>query len=261
MNFTMDKNQILKKLNDNLQELSNVENKIAMIQLALYQKSLEELRENKLNELNTYLEQQAKFYNQDVKNYRNKIDEIIENYNKQIKELISSYDYLYVNFFKMMEDAINNQKIAIANIITLVEKLNNDNVEKEESKLNNTIIACAQKKLNYAVIIEECKARINWCIENAQNDINEIFDSNMEQLQEYKNDAINKFFRKIFNFLSGKNKYEKILNTYKIDTLKCIEKKSKSKILDCATILSGVMKQIDMVKKQILAQYNAMLLN
>ena len=204
-------NQILEDLNGNLQELNTVENKIAMLQLALFQKSLENLRKDKLNEMKQYFEQQAKFYNQNIKDYQNNINEIIDDCNNQLKELINSYDYLYINFFKMMQEAINNQKISVGNIIILIEKLNkNDKItDEEKKKIKNNIIACAQKKLNYSVIIDECKARINWCIESAKQDIDEIFSNNMDQLQVYKSDIISKIRRK--NLLYKKSyKYRNI---------------------------------------------------
>lgn len=61
-----------------------------------------------------------------------------------------------------MWNAMDNSKIAIANIVILTGRLRDEELSDEEIKIQNNIIACAQKKLNYAVIIDECKARIKW---------------------------------------------------------------------------------------------------
>ena len=40
----MDKNQMFEKLNENLYDWENIENEICMIELAIYQKKIEELK-------------------------------------------------------------------------------------------------------------------------------------------------------------------------------------------------------------------------
>ena len=182
----MEENQIFEKLNENLYNLDNVESEISMIELAIYQKSLEDLKDTKKDELREFFEQKAKFYNQKIEKYNYEINNNIEKYQIEIDKIINTYNNLYVNVFKIMESAINNQKIAIANIVTLTERIQKEDLKDEEiEKIRNTIIACAEKKLNYAVIIDECKARIKWCIEDALNNINEIFQNNIYQLQIY----------------------------------------------------------------------------
>ena len=176
----MEENQVFEKLNENLYNLDNVENEISMIELAIYQKSLEDLKDTKINEVREFFKQKARFYNQKIEKYNNEINNNIEKYEIEIDKLINSYNNLYVNVFKIMEGAINNQKIAIANIVTLTEKIRKEDLKDEEiEKVRNTIIACAEKKLNYAVIIDECRARIKWCTDDAQNSINAIFQNNV----------------------------------------------------------------------------------
>jgi len=53
----MEENQIFEKLNENLYNLDNVENEISMIELAIYQKSIEELKNKKINEIREFFEQ------------------------------------------------------------------------------------------------------------------------------------------------------------------------------------------------------------
>ena len=252
----MEENQIFEKLNENLYNLDNVENEISMIELAIYQKSLEDLKKTKKEELREFFEQKAKFYNQKIENYNYEINNNIEKYQIEIDKIINTYNNLYVNVFKIMESAINNQKIAIANIVTLTERIQKEDLKDEEiEKIRNTIIACAEKKLNYAVIIDECKARIKWCIEDALNNINEIFQNNIYQLQIYDENIINKIKRNFFNIIFGKSSYKKFIENYEFEYLKNIKQKNNSKILDITSTIKAIIKQMEETKKQISLKY------
>lgn len=252
----MEENQVFEKLNENLYNLDNVENEISMIELAIYQKSLEDLKDTKINEVREFFKQKARFYNQKIEKYNNEINNNIEKYEIEIDKLINSYNNLYVNVFKIMEGAINNQKIAIANIVTLTEKIRKEDLKDEEiEKVRNTIIACAEKKLNYAVIIDECRARIKWCTDDAQNSINAIFQNNVYQLQIYDENIVNKIKRNLFNIIFGKSGYKNFIENYKFEYLKNIKQKNNSKILDITSTIKGIIKQMEETKKQISLKY------
>ena len=256
----MDEIQIFEKLNENMQNLENVENEISMLQLAIYQKSIEKLKDCKMNEIREFFEQQSRFYNQKSEKYEYEIEKNINKYKEQLEQLINAYDNVYVNVFRIMQNAVDNQKIALANIVTLTEKLQKEKLTNEETqKIKNTIIACAQKKLNYAVIIEECKARIKWCIENVQADINEVFINNIYQLQIYEDNIFTKIKRIIFNRISGKSKFKRFLENYENEYITDIKLKNSSKILGVISTLKGVMKQMEEVKKQISMKYKQMI--
>ena len=258
----MDEIQILEKLNENMQNLENVENEISMLQLAIYQKNTEKLKECKLNEIRVFFEQQSRFYNQKSEKYEVEIEKNINKYKEQLEKLIHVYDNLYINIFKIMQNAMNNQKIAIANIVTLTEKLKEKTHNDEEiQEIKNMIMACAQKKLDYAVMIEECKARMEWCIENVQTDINEVFINNIYQLQIYEDNVFTKIKRIIFNKISGKSKFKRFLENYENEYIKDIKTKNTSKILDVISILKGIMKQMEKVKEQISVKYQKMIYN
>lgn len=256
----MDEIEIFEKLNENMQNLENVENEISMLQLAIYQKNIEKLKERKMNEIREVFEQQSIFYNQKSEKYEYEIEKNIYKYKEQLEKLINVYDNLYVNIFKIMQNAMNNQKIAIANIVTLTKRLQKEkNADEEIQKMQNTILACAQKKLNYAVIIDECKARIKWCIENAQADINEVFVNNIYQLQIYEDNIFTKIKRIIFNKISGKSKFKRFLENYENEYIKDIKSKNSSKVLDVISTLKGIMKQMEEVKEQISIKYKQMI--
>lgn len=125
--------------------------------------------------------------------------------------------------------------------------------------MQNAILACAQKKLNYAVIIYEYKARIKWCIENVQADINEIFINKIYQLQIYEDNIFIKIKRIIFNKISGKSKFKRFLGNYENEYIKDIKSKNSLKVLDVISTLKGIMKQIEEVKEQISIKYKQMI--
>lgn len=93
----MDEIQIFEKLNENMQNLENVENEISMLQLAIYQKSIEKLKDCKMNEIREFFEQQSRFYNQKSEKYEYEIEKNINKYKEQLEKLINAYDNVYVN--------------------------------------------------------------------------------------------------------------------------------------------------------------------
>lgn len=249
----MEKNQTLERLNKNLNALNDVDNEIAMVELAIYQKSLDDLKNKKINEVKDAFKQKAKFYNQKVEKYDTEINDCIKKIQLEMDRLINSYDNLYANTFKIMTNAMNNQKNAIANIVTLTEMLHKENSNDE--KIRNTIIACAEEKLNYAVIIDECKARIKWCTNEALDALNEIFQNDTNKLQIYDENIFNKTKRNLFNIFAGKSSYKKFVEDYGTEYLKNIKPKINSKVLDVTTTLSGIIKQMEETKKQISVKY------
>ena len=249
----MEKNQTLERLNKNLYALNDVENEIAMIELAIYQKSLEDLKNKKINEVKDIFNQKAKFYNQKIEKYDIEINDCIKKIQLEMDKLINSYDNLYVNTFKIMAEAMNNQKSAIANIVTLTEMIHKEN--SNEEKIRNTIIACAEEKLNYAVIIDECNARIKWCTDEVLGAVNEIFQNDTNKLQVYDENIFNKIKRNLFNIFAGKSSYKKFVEDYGTEYLKNIKPKINSKVLDITATLSGIIKQMEETKKQISVKY------
>ena len=64
----MDEIEIFEKLNENMQNLENVENEISMLQLAIYQKNIEKLKECKMNEIRDFLNSNQNFTIKRAKN-------------------------------------------------------------------------------------------------------------------------------------------------------------------------------------------------
>ncbi len=251
----MDKNQLLIELEKNLKEFNSIEEKKSMITLAIYEKQINELKTQKIQEVQNYLSNQVNFYEQDIKDYKENINLTVKKYTEEIDKLIKSYDYLYIKIFKNRQEAVNNQTMITGNVIQLVENKQNKK-DAELKKINNQIIALLQKKVNYSVIVEECNARLNWCIESFEKDIQEVFENKFYQIELYKGSFFEKLRRKILNIFSGKKKLLEILNNYKKENLKQISDNNDIKVINIISITTGILKQLQNVEEQINSQYN-----
>lgn len=254
----MDKIQILKELDENVKNMEKINDELSMLNFAIYQKGTEKLKEEKIQNIKNFFNNEAKKYSLNSDKFKDEIQLNVNKYEEQINKLITAYDDMYLNVFKIMQGAINNQKIAIANIVTEIDKRdNNEDIDKAEN-INNIIIACVQKKLNYAVIIDECYARLNWCIDELQKDLNEIFINNTVQLQAYNENVVVKLRNIIVNKIFGKGKYKKFLLNYENEYLTHIKEKNNLKIMNIVATSIGVSKQMENVTEQILQNYNQM---
>ena len=252
----MEKDQLLNELKNNIEEYNALEEKTARIMYAVYDKTVNEIKNNKIKEIQEYFSNQANYYEQNTEDYRNEIDLIIKEYKNQIDSLKEAYDYLYINIYKKMQAASSNQLIAVGNIVTLTEKKEKSN---NSQRINKQIMAVLQKKVNYSVIIEECKARLNWCTENIQKDIDEIFENKFYQLVEYKNGFFDRLKRKISNMINGKKKFSDVIAKYERENLKKIADNNNEKMVNIIAITKGILDQIKNVDEQINSQYeNAM---
>ena len=250
----MDKENILKKLSENIQNIEEIDNQIAMVGLAIYQKNIEKIKSQKIQEIRNFFNENAKRYNQKSENFSDKIDNCVKEYSERIDCLIESYDNMYLNVFKIMQNALDMQKISIANIVTL---LNAGDSEEIKEKVKNSILAYAEQKLNYSIVVQECAARSEWCIENVKKDIEEVFivKEETKQLQMYNKNIINKITEKISNIFLGKSKYKKFLENYENEFLNKIDEKNKIKIIDTINTMKGVINQMAILNRDISVRF------
>ena len=253
----MEENEVFDNIMKNLKELDIVEKDISMVRLAIYQKKIEKIKYAKIDEINNYFENESLYYHQKSNDFEQEIDKNVQKYKEQIDKLINVYDKLYVRAFRKMENSINNQKIAIANIITLSKKMKQEGISNEDKQnYRKTITACAQRKLNYSVIIDECKARLNWCVDNIQKDLDEVFVNKSTQLDLYNENAFTRFKEQLLNRLFGKKRFKRVLEEYETEYIKTIKNKNNSKVLGVIIVIEAVEKQFEDVKVQISSQYN-----
>ena len=245
--------ELYEKLNLNIQSLEVIENESYKIELSIYQKIVEELKENKMNELKDFFKQQSKYYNQKSEKYEEETTQNIEKYKEEIEKLIKAYDNLYINVFKIMKTASSNQKIAIANILSIAKKSSEEETitDIEKQTAQNIISTYMKKRENYSTIVKECECKIKWCIENVQKDVNEIFIDNMNQMTVYKENIFSRIIKMIFNKISGKNKFKEFLQNYETNYLNDIKIKNDSKISDVLATLKDIVKQMEETRKTV----------
>ena len=91
--------------------------------------------------------------------------------------------------------------------------------------------------------------------------VEEVFKNNMNKMQIYNENIVNKIRRIIFNKFMGKNKYIKFLKSYETEYLEDIKNKNDLKILDLAYVLKAIEKQMKIANKQIANEYTKMIYN
>ena len=254
----MEKIEILRKINESIKTLGDNEEEITMVEFALYQKKIEKLKKQKTEQYKQFLENGANIYNQNISNFKEKIQNNEKKYTEIIEKLIRAWDEFFVSVVKIRQEAFNKQKMAIANIISLEEELQRkERSEDVIKKANERMIAYAEQKINYSVMVNECSARIKWCTENVLKDINELFSNCQEiTIKENKETFFYKILSKISNKFSGKNKYNNFLINNQKQCLEKIEKESLTKSQIAITTMFGVRKQMQLLEREIIKKFN-----
>ena len=93
----MDKEQLLFEIEKNIKEFKAIEEKKSMIMLAIYEKSINQIKTQKFKEVEDYFKSQVNYYEQDELEYKEEIEQNIKEYKAQVEQLIEAYNYLYIN--------------------------------------------------------------------------------------------------------------------------------------------------------------------
>lgn len=255
----MESVEIGEKLSKTLKDLADFETNKLLLWSTIYTRKAEMLKQEKTKELKEYLEGQVKFYKRDLNKYQSRIDELTEKYESKISRIIEIYNALYIYLQNEVVFAQNNQKIAIANLIVSKRgwvKAKVDNNEALVEKSNKKVFATAQKKLNYDVVIDECNARLEKCMKDAIDSINELFTISNTKISTTNNG----FMDKIKQFINITFMGEKSFNSYVLEplniTLKDLEFKTVSKISDVKTEMLIFISQMERIRKDINFSFN-----
>ena len=253
----MDEPELYQALSANLRELTKLEADITTLQVAEFQKKAEKIRDEKLYNLREYLEQKAAFYGRDIEEHQSEVDELSGDYKNQMVRLTNGYEKILAYIFEVLQNALNNQKIAVSNIMTLDAQLvaTDDLDEEEKERLTRLKIACAGKKINYEVIVRECRARVEWCLKNMQRDMYEIFEARDTEIIEYDEGFFTKIERWFTNVFLGKRNFLRTLDDFENRKIKKATASVETKILDLAYELTGIEKQMIDAKNQIAILY------
>lgn len=252
----MDEN-LVEKLFLNIKELENINESIATCELAIYQKNLDAIKEEKTKELNKFLKYEAKGFDQKIEDHEVMIYKILQRNNTELDKLFNVYDEFFISVLRMMENAILNQNITIVNIVNIKKKIEVPGKTAEEySELYKILIANVQKKLNYSSIIEECLERFKWIIRNVRHDANKVFIYEYLGKPAIQDNAFEKIVKRLNNRLSGKRRYNSVLKSFYYIKMKKIMKKNKKKIIHAYAVSKGVRKQLEVTKDKITMEYN-----
>ena len=125
-----------------------------------------------------------------------------------------------------------------------------------EEKSNKKVFATAQKKLNYDVIINECSARLEKCMEDTYTDMNKIFDISSMLLSVKKEKYLDKFF----NFFKIKFAGEKSFKEFVLEPLKAriddIEKLSIARASEVKIDMLVFIGQMEKIRGDINLAFN-----
>lgn len=248
--------KLVERLNVNIHDFQEIEENLAILKLAIYQDKIKELKEKKRKELVDLILSQAIFYNQNLNDYRKQIDEILNKNDEEFLRLEEAYDEFFIIVFRIMENAILNQNIAIHNILKLKRKYDLPGKNDEDYKRIDKIIrAMIQKKLNYSIIVDECQERMKWAIENYQNDVTKIFNYQGNLGLIVRQSFIEKIKNKIINRFSGKKKFKIYLKELKNGRINKIKSKNKRRIINLCAVLRGFQKQVRIVRDDISVEF------
>ena len=219
--------------------------------MAIYDKKIKEIKKRKLDNIRNSLE--SKIYNLPKKVKEEKliqIDEIMKEYEDVIDDIISAYNTQTLKIQKYLQESEVAQKYTISEIIKLYKDLksNNENLTDDQKR---EIIKKVQTKLNYDVIIDECEARIELCIDNAVNTLEDNFKETTNEITiVQKDNFISKFLKFIKTIISKNENMDNIFTSSK-EKLNIIRDNITKRMNEIKCEIVGFDIQMQKVKAQI----------
>lgn len=242
---------VLANIKANIEELNNTEREASFVELELFQRSSKELLKQKIDSMHHFLIEQTEFFKQDKDQYSEQINRAVTTYKDAIEKIIKAYEKFYMDTFEIRQSARDNQKTCVANICLIEKKKQNCRNRKTLEKYLNMQNYYAQKKLNYTVLINECTARILWCITHMEEDVLSVYNGSTMSLviPKKKSNLLNR----IRMFFYGKSYYKQFLEKLYNETLPKITTDTQYKINLIAANEKGFLKQVKSMNKQIQA--------
>ena len=243
--------EFLTNIRSSIEELNNVERESSYVELELYQRAAKVLYKQKVESMQRFLVEETNYYKQNVKNYTEQINRIVQSYSEAITKILKAYEKFYMDAFKIRQSARDNQKTCVANIAVIEKKKYNCTNKRLLKKYSDMQIYFAQKKLNYTVLINECTARILWCITHMEEDVLSTYNGSTSLT------VVNKkmsFWHKIRMWLYGKGFYKQFIEKIFDETLPKIMIDANEKAAVVAATEKGFLKQVKQMNKQIQAE-------
>ncbi len=221
------------RLIDQIKRLNELEVQRLEIQLAKFNKEINECYESKINLIEENIDNQIKYYGKNISSYTKEKNSILNRYKEEFQKNYDKRKEQFFNIIVEIQEMQANQKIALTNFKKIAEDKENfmQNFKKLEALVN--------KYAGYNEIILECEAKLNDCILATKKDF--------EQITKYRNPSIaviekgnfiTNIINKILNKFSGKSKFEKeVINKMEKELLE-VEKNNilNLEIIDKQTI-------------------------
>ena len=167
----IDKEKLEEELMNNLRELTNDEQDQIKVFSAMYLKSNENIKKEKVESLEKSIIGQIEFYGRKKSNYSESIEQICNKYAVSIDKIIEQYDIWYCAILDKIQESYNNQKITITNTKISIDT---------ENELN--YVASDNKVTNYEIVIQECKKQLRECKSGMESKLNDLFFSRDKSL-------------------------------------------------------------------------------
>lgn len=234
-----------------LRKLNEIESSRIVLSLAIYDKKLQEIKTRKLDNIRSSLEAKIYYLPKKIKDEKEKqIDEIINQYEEAIDDILSAYNTQNIKIQKYLQESEIAQKYTISEIIKLYKDFKSkkdtlDDFQKQE------IIKKVQTKLNYDVIIDECEARIELCLDSAVNTLEENFEDISKEIKTIEKESfIFRAFRLIKSFISKKENTDNIFEGTK-QKLSIIRENIQKRMNEIKCEIVGFDIQMQKVKAQL----------
>ena len=242
---------VLEKLNDILDKLNKAEKEQMYLELAFYNKTKEEMREDKIENEKFFLENQAKFYNQNPK----KVGETILLNSKLYEILINKVTFMYDSILEDIliykQNILNNQKILVGNIIYYSQKIEETCEEDEKTRYQREIDSMFEKNKQFEELLTELDQKIIWLNEDMKKYLDETFINKNVQLA--VNDTfMNKTIRGIKNLFLGKRLFRSVNSSY-VTSINNLTKKIYEKEVELAKASISIKRFVKNSKKRILS--------
>ncbi len=244
----MELEKLIMNVKDNMCNLDKYENYYFSIELKLFEKSAASTKFQYEKNFVDKIQNMANYYGQDLEKYEEKISQLKQNYFQYFQKVKNVYDKLFLTCLNNYMNCFNEQKKCVAQILehycSYCETKN-----EEDFKLMN---AYAQNKVNYTLIMEECRARLKWCISEFENDINDLYKDEENKIEVINDGNIFASIKKfLVNIFSGKQKFNSFLEKFEKDFNRDLDEKSFQKCMQVISVTGGIMKQVKSVKLQI----------
>ena len=221
---------LISELSQDIQELGRIELNDATLNIAIFDKMVEENINNRIDFLKNYFDSKKAVYDINSNKMDDQIEDIINRYSVLLNKVAEHYKFRFNNIEIELQEIEANQKIALANFINIITdkiKLENSNKLTRENliKYQKKIVACINKFNNYNELIDECLIEINICKKEFIEAFDEILEISSEVAMVEKQTKIQMFINKLKFLFVGKARFQENIIRKKTDDLLNIENK------------------------------------